>query len=58
MISRVIVKHLEIKLIKIKGHLGIKGNEEADRMTKNDTENLICIIINNSQQKNLKYDLY
>ncbi|CAB5092993.1 unnamed protein product [Rhizophagus irregularis] len=51
-------KHLEIKLIKVKGHSGVKGNEEADRVAKNDTGKSTCITINDSQQKDLKYDLY
>ncbi|CAB5203018.1 unnamed protein product [Rhizophagus irregularis] len=51
-------KHLELKLTKIKGHSGIKDNEEADRVAKNDTERLTCITINDSQQKDLKYDIY
>ncbi|GES73633.1 hypothetical protein GLOIN_2v1870151 [Rhizophagus clarus] len=44
--------------LKVKDHLGIKDNEEADRVDKNSTEKLTCITINDSQQKNLKYDLY
>ncbi|GBC25678.2 zinc finger BED domain-containing protein RICESLEEPER 2-like [Rhizophagus irregularis DAOM 181602=DAOM 197198] len=41
-----------------KGHSGVKGNEEADRVAKNDTGKSTCITINDSQQKDLKYDLY
>ncbi|GES96852.1 ribonuclease H-like domain-containing protein [Rhizophagus clarus] len=51
-------KYLKIKLVKVKGHSGVKGNEEADRVAKNNTEKLTCITINDSQQKDLKYDLY
>ncbi|GES77639.1 ribonuclease H-like domain-containing protein [Rhizophagus clarus] len=51
-------KYLKIKLVKVKGHLGVKGNEEADKVAKNGTEKLTCITINDSQQKDLKYDLY
>ncbi|GBB95153.1 hypothetical protein RclHR1_02490008 [Rhizophagus clarus] len=39
-------------------HSGVKGNEEADKVAKNGTEKLTCITINDSQQKDLKYDLY
>ncbi|CAB4389635.1 unnamed protein product [Rhizophagus irregularis] len=48
----------KLKLTKVKGHSEIKGNEEADRVVKNDTERLTCITINDSQQKDLKYDIY
>ncbi|GES75296.1 ribonuclease H-like domain-containing protein [Rhizophagus clarus] len=44
--------------IKVKSHSGVKGNEEADKVAKNGTEKLTCITINDSQQKDLKYDLY
>ncbi|GET01933.1 hypothetical protein GLOIN_2v1870151 [Rhizophagus clarus] len=44
--------------VKVKGHSGVKGNEEANRIAKNGTEKLTCITINDSQQKDLKYDLY
>uniref|UniRef100_U9SUL2 Uncharacterized protein n=1 Tax=Rhizophagus irregularis (strain DAOM 181602 / DAOM 197198 / MUCL 43194) TaxID=747089 RepID=U9SUL2_RHIID len=51
-------KHLEVKLIKVKGHSGVKGNKKANRVAKNDTGKLTCITINDSQQKDLKFDLY
>ncbi|GBB90695.1 hypothetical protein RclHR1_17730002 [Rhizophagus clarus] len=51
-------KLLEIMLIKVKGHLGIKGNEEADRMVKNDTEKSTYIKIKDVQQKDLTYNIY
>jgi ribonuclease HI len=51
-------KQLEIKLVKVKGHSGVKGNEEADRVAKNDTNSLTCIKIKDSQQKDLIYDIY
>ncbi|PKC11177.1 hypothetical protein RhiirA5_397681 [Rhizophagus irregularis] len=51
-------KRLEIKLVKVKGHSGAKGNEEADRVAKNDTNSLTCIKIKDSQQKDLIYDIY
>jgi ribonuclease HI len=51
-------KRLEIKLIKVKGHSGVKGNEEADRVAKNMTGKSTCIIIRDSQQKDLIYDIY
>ncbi|CAB4400586.1 unnamed protein product [Rhizophagus irregularis] len=51
-------KHLGVKLTKVKGHSGVKGNEEADRVAKNDTGKSTCITINDSQQKDLNYDLY
>ncbi|GET56608.1 reverse transcriptase family protein [Rhizophagus irregularis DAOM 181602=DAOM 197198] len=51
-------KRLEIKLVKVKGHSGVKGNEEADRVAKNDTNSLTCIKIKDSQQKDLIYDIY
>ncbi|RGB22587.1 hypothetical protein C1646_775853 [Rhizophagus diaphanus] len=35
-----------------------QSNEEADRVVKNDMERLTCIRIKDSQQKDLKYDLY
>ncbi|GBB84599.1 hypothetical protein RclHR1_11170007 [Rhizophagus clarus] len=45
-------------LIKVKVHSGIKGNEEADRVVKNDTEKSIYIKIKDVQQKDLTYDIY
>ncbi|CAB5181875.1 unnamed protein product [Rhizophagus irregularis] len=51
-------KQLEIKLVKVKGHSGVKGNEEADRVAKNDTKKPICINIKDSQQKDLIYNIY
>jgi ribonuclease HI len=51
-------KRLEIKLVKVKGHSEIKGNEEADRVAKIDTKKSTCIEIKDSQQKNLMYDIY
>ncbi|GET00200.1 ribonuclease H-like domain-containing protein [Rhizophagus clarus] len=38
-------KLLEIMLIKVKGYSEIKGNEEADRVAKNDIEKSTCIKI-------------
>ncbi|PKC02431.1 hypothetical protein RhiirA5_425253 [Rhizophagus irregularis] len=51
-------KRLEIKLVKVKSHSGVKGNEEADRVAKNDTKKVTCIKIKDSQQKDLIYDIY
>ncbi|CAB5184877.1 unnamed protein product [Rhizophagus irregularis] len=51
-------KQLEIKLVKVKGHSGVKGNEEADRVAKNNTKKPTCINIKDSQQKDLIYDIY
>jgi hypothetical protein len=51
-------KRLEIKLVKVKSHSGIKGNEKADRVAKIDTKKSTCIEIKDSQQKNLMYDIY
>ncbi|GBB94988.1 hypothetical protein RclHR1_02460008 [Rhizophagus clarus] len=51
-------KLLEIILIKVKGHSEIKGNEEADRVAKNDTKKSTCIKIKDVQQKDLTYDIY
>ncbi|GES89683.1 hypothetical protein GLOIN_2v1870151 [Rhizophagus clarus] len=45
-------------LIKVKGYLGIKGNEKADRVAKNNTEKSTCIKIKDVQQKDLTYDIY
>ncbi|CAB5352175.1 unnamed protein product [Rhizophagus irregularis] len=45
-------------LVKVKGHLGVKGNEEADKVAKNDTKKVTCIKIKDSQQKDLIYDIY
>ncbi|RGB31761.1 hypothetical protein C1646_763662 [Rhizophagus diaphanus] len=52
------IKRLEIKLVKVKGHSGVKGNEEANRVAKNDTNKLICIKIRDLQQKDLIYNIY
>ncbi|CAB4487947.1 unnamed protein product [Rhizophagus irregularis] len=41
-------KQLEIKLVKVKGHSGVKGNEEADRVAKNNTKKPTCINIKDS----------
>ncbi|CAB4400303.1 unnamed protein product [Rhizophagus irregularis] len=38
-------KRLEIKLVKVKSHSEVKGNEEADRVVKNDTKKVTCIKI-------------
>ncbi|CAB4377225.1 unnamed protein product [Rhizophagus irregularis] len=51
-------KQLEIKLVKVKGHSGVKSNEETDRMAKNNTKKPTCINVKNSQQKDLIYDIY
>ncbi|PKC07092.1 ribonuclease H-like protein [Rhizophagus irregularis] len=51
-------KQLEIKLVKVKGHSGVKGNEEADRVAKNNTKKPTCINVKDSQQKDLIYDIY
>ncbi|PKY22253.1 hypothetical protein RhiirB3_436132 [Rhizophagus irregularis] len=51
-------KRLKLKLVKVKGHLGVKGNEEADKVAKNDTKKVTCIKIKDSQQKDLIYDIY
>ncbi|CAB4400376.1 unnamed protein product [Rhizophagus irregularis] len=51
-------KQLEIKLVKVKGHSEVKGNEEADRVAKNNTKKPTCINIKDSQQKDLIYDIY
>ncbi|CAB5350994.1 unnamed protein product [Rhizophagus irregularis] len=48
----------KIKLVKVKSHSGVKGNEEADRVAKNDTKKVTCIKIKDSQQKDLIYDIY
>ncbi|GET64208.1 hypothetical protein GLOIN_2v1870151 [Rhizophagus irregularis DAOM 181602=DAOM 197198] len=48
----------KIKLVKVKGHSEVKGNEETDRMAKNNTKKPTCINVKNSQQKDLIYDIY
>ncbi|GBB88930.1 hypothetical protein RclHR1_15540009 [Rhizophagus clarus] len=39
-------------------YMGIKGNEEADRVAKKEGEKLTCITIKDIQQKDLMYDIY
>ncbi|GES78328.1 hypothetical protein GLOIN_2v1870151 [Rhizophagus clarus] len=53
-----IFKLLEIILIKVKGHLEIKGNREVDRVVKNNTKKSTCIKIKDMQQKDLTYNIY
>ncbi|CAB5089842.1 unnamed protein product [Rhizophagus irregularis] len=51
-------KQLEIKLVKVKDHSGVKGNEEADRVAKDNTKKPTCINVKDSQQKDLIYNIY
>ncbi|RGB30343.1 hypothetical protein C1646_765482 [Rhizophagus diaphanus] len=56
-VSLFLFKQLEIKLVKVKGHSEVKGNEEADRVAKNNTKKPTCINVKDLQQKDLIYDI-